>query len=536
MIRSSNPLLLLFCVLVAFNMMAVVMCEEDYYKILGIARNADDAAIKKAFKKMSLKYHPDKNKENPEAAEKQFVKVANAYETLLDPEKRKIYDQYGEEGVKKNMGQQQGGGGNFGNFQDIFNHFWGGQQGGGGGGFGGGGGQFHFNFGGGGGGGHQHHQQHHHQQQQQQEEPENFWENSDVQELSMNEISKYYRRNEVWILYFYKIKDKESKQHKDMIRELAEKLWGIVKVAAINCAADREEALCEDFTMYDVPKIAIVPANLRAEPITYHGPMEFGRISSAAFAQMESFVLLVNDENYESFLKENFDKTIVLSFTQKKVTPALLKVLSKEYKGKLVFGEVRDTNKKLIEKWKITQYPTILVVTDGDIYEGIRYQGEMKKDSIKDFLREFAYTPTKLKRKTGSSGVLQGLNPNLVQQGSCGSNDNNICFLAIINKDSEHKKLLNTLSNLASQYKEDPINFYYVYSQNINYSNTFENVGDFPRVFLLRSKRNKYYEYTGALEEKPLKSYVEMVLSGSGDNQKMKGPVSVTHHAYNEEL
>ena len=77
-----------------------VFCQ-DYYQILGVSRNADDQQIKKAFKKLSLKYHPDKNKGNEDAARQEFVKIANAYETLLDPEKRKIYDQYGEEGVKK---------------------------------------------------------------------------------------------------------------------------------------------------------------------------------------------------------------------------------------------------------------------------------------------------------------------------------------------------------------------------------------------------------------------------------------------------
>jgi len=251
---------------------------------------------------------------------------------------------------------------------------------------------------------------------------------------------------------------------------------------------------------------------------------------------MESYVSFVNDENYEVFIKENFDKQIVLTFTQKKQTPALLKSLSKDYKGKLVFGEVRDTSKKLIQKYKINKFPTMLVVTDGDIYEGIRYEGEMKKDPIKDFLREFAYTTNKLKRKTSSTGVLQGLTPNVLQSGSCGANDNNLCLLAIVNKNSDYKDLLKILSNLAAKYKEDPINFFYVYSQNINYSDTFEDVDGFPKIFILKTKRGRYVEYTGALEEQKLKDYIEMVISGSGGFKKMKGDLSVTHNPYNEEL
>ena len=83
------------------------ICGEDYYKILGVKRNASKQEIKKAFKKLSLKYHPDKNKDNPKRAKEMFIKIANAYEVISDDEKRKIYDQYGEEGVKAN---EQGGG------------------------------------------------------------------------------------------------------------------------------------------------------------------------------------------------------------------------------------------------------------------------------------------------------------------------------------------------------------------------------------------------------------------------------------------
>lgn len=77
----------------------------DFYKVLGVSRSASDADIKKAYKKLSRKYHPDKNKE-PDAEEK-FVEVARAYEVLSDSTKRGIYDRHGEEGVKQHEGGQQ---------------------------------------------------------------------------------------------------------------------------------------------------------------------------------------------------------------------------------------------------------------------------------------------------------------------------------------------------------------------------------------------------------------------------------------------
>ncbi|GAB1597618.1 dnaJ homolog subfamily B member 5-like [Argonauta hians] len=80
---------------------------KDYYKILGLAKNATEDDVRKAYRKMALKYHPDKNK-SPGAEEK-FKEVAEAYEILSDKEKREIYDSYGEEGLRGNVPGGTGG-------------------------------------------------------------------------------------------------------------------------------------------------------------------------------------------------------------------------------------------------------------------------------------------------------------------------------------------------------------------------------------------------------------------------------------------
>ena len=110
------------------SLVILVQCGEDYYKILGVKRNATQDEIKKAFKKLAIKYHPDKNKDNPEKAKAMFTKIANAYEVLSDEDKRKIYDRHGEEGVnehtaRENSGQQGGGFQGFGGFEEMFNSF-----------------------------------------------------------------------------------------------------------------------------------------------------------------------------------------------------------------------------------------------------------------------------------------------------------------------------------------------------------------------------------------------------------------------------
>ena len=76
---------------------------KDYYKILDIDKKADDATIKKAYRKMAMKWHPDKNQDNKTEAEEKFKEISNAYEVLSDPKKKQSYDQFGEEGFNQNF-------------------------------------------------------------------------------------------------------------------------------------------------------------------------------------------------------------------------------------------------------------------------------------------------------------------------------------------------------------------------------------------------------------------------------------------------
>lgn len=105
-------------VLACFLLLLVALLPlvfADYYDTLGVSRDSTESQIKKAYRKLSLKYHPDKDPS--EEAKKKFVECANAYEVLGDEEKRRMYDQYGEDGLKHN-GQQ-----NFHNPFDIFSAF-----------------------------------------------------------------------------------------------------------------------------------------------------------------------------------------------------------------------------------------------------------------------------------------------------------------------------------------------------------------------------------------------------------------------------
>lgn len=112
-----------------------VMAKEDFYKLLGVDKNASDAEIKKSYRRMAMKFHPDRNTDNLEQSEEKFKEIKQAYEILSDPKKRAAYDQFGHAGVDQSMGGGAGGfGGGSGDFGDIFGDVFGDIFGGGGGG------------------------------------------------------------------------------------------------------------------------------------------------------------------------------------------------------------------------------------------------------------------------------------------------------------------------------------------------------------------------------------------------------------------
>ena len=100
--------------------------KRDYYDVLGISKSANDDEIKKAYRTLAKKYHPDVSKETD--AEAKFKEVQEAYDTLSDPQKKASYDQYGHQGNPFGGGQGFGGFGGFGDINDIFSQFFGGGQ------------------------------------------------------------------------------------------------------------------------------------------------------------------------------------------------------------------------------------------------------------------------------------------------------------------------------------------------------------------------------------------------------------------------
>ena len=465
-----------------------IFCGEDYYKLLGVQRSASKAEIRRAFKKLSLKYHPDKNKDNPEKAKAKFIKIANAYEVLNDDKLRKIYDEQGEEGVKQH---QQGGGQHGGNFQDIFNFFFRGAG-------------MHF---------------------QNQEGPErNFFENTDVLTLKMDNISKLLSRRKIWFVYFFKSNNENFENMKNNIKEIANQCYGIFNFGAVNCKDDEE--ICEEYSVYSTPKLLFFPESANESEEEYKGNLDFQSIFKYGAKLMQNFVRVINKDNYNDFMTSYPERYHVLLFTSKKTTPPLFKSLSKDYLNHLNFGEVRQSEKEIIKTFNIDKFPTLMVITNLETNEYDLYKEEMKYDNIKKFLNRYAYK----KMPENKDVRVRELNKNTYERlGMCSNSDNkNICLIFFIDKEKPENEQMLNLENYGNKYKDDHIKVFYL---NINkYKSVFKSFDNEDLNFentsavIVKGKRKKYIAVSKENYEniKEFYNIMDNVLSGGGSFKQMK--------------
>lgn len=155
-------------------------------------------------------------------------------------------------------------------------------------------------------------------------------------------------------------------------------MFGIFQIGAVDCLEDEE--LCEEFTVFETPTIKIFTEYASDEGEVFRGKNDWKSISAAAANKMQSFVNIVTVENYQQFIDQDPQKNKILLFSERKSTSPLFKSVSKIYKDKLLFGEVRKhTEQELFDKFKISQTPTLMALTDPYSYQGEIY----KTDEIK---------------------------------------------------------------------------------------------------------------------------------------------------------
>jgi len=524
-----------------------IYCEDDYYKLLGVKRDASVPEIKKAFRKQAMKWHPDKNKDNPKKAQEMFTKIANAYEVLTDPEKRKIYDLSGEEGIKRS-GQgssEQQWGGNMG-FEDIFSQFFGGGATGGRGGqriefhFGGPGsghrqqgnpGGSFFNFGDFGGfedmfgGQRQGRQQNFGGQrftnggfggfEQEAEKRKKTFENTKVLELGLDNISRFYQSTQGWFIYFYKTYDHTHPSLSEKIIKLADLSDDIYFVSAINC--DENEEVCEEFGILKTPHIYFFKNGHQGGFTEIPQKSTVEEMHAQGINSIENLVEMVNDKNYEDFLTKYPERIKVLLFEKGAAKiPAYFKALSSEYKNQLHFGFLEKmSSQKLFQQYKIENIPTILIIDEIE-GQGKKYEGEFKKVKISRFLMRFRTRTINTK-----TSQVRELNKSLFSKGACQKTDKQLCL--IIFAQSNNDPTIDVLKGISERYSRDNINFYYYLldSKNEEILKAFPEFNkNQDKLIIYKPWRENYVIFSNEVTITNLSEFLDDVLAGGRTTHK----------------
>ena len=521
-------------------------CGEDYYKLLGVKRTATKAEIKKAFKKLSLKYHPDKNKDNPKKAKEMFIKIANAYEVLSNDEKRKIYDQYGEEGVKAN--EQGGGGGahfNFENmgFEDIFNQFFGGggakfefNMGGGenrrqgrSSGFGGFGSIFDTIFGGGGGGfgGFQNGGQSGRQKKTQNGmKDQNYFKNTKVKTIKMKSLTLLFSRKNIWFVYFFRKGDQNYEKYVKTMIEFADKTDGLFNAGAVNCIKDEE--ICEEFEVAETPSIIFFSENEK-DYNKYEGKVDYNSLFNYATKRMSYYVNEISKDKLSDFFAKKPDKYHIILFTSKDSTPSLYKALSKFFINKLIFGEIHKTQTELVELFKIRDFPTLMVMIDEEKNKYEIYKKKMDYENIKSYLNKYA-----TKQKSYTLIKVKEMNYNIYNTlGTCSNSDGkNICLIYLSKEYKPNRKDMQILENIHDKYEKDHIKVFYLnYKKHRNIFKSFDDLNESnSKAVIIKGKRKKYMNLDMDEFDNNIYNAIENIISGGGNFKKMKEDLNLNNN------
>ncbi|KAL0050174.1 hypothetical protein WJX82_005825 [Trebouxia sp. C0006] len=399
--RTFQSIKFAFSVLfVVLNLSCVASVRESkYYDLLGVAHDADEPTIKKAYRKHAMKWHPDRNPDNVEKAEEKFREIAAAYEVLADDEKRKLYDQYGEEGLRP-TGPDGGPGGPGGGFPgggfrfqssgdpfEMFNTFFGG---GGMGGMGGGGGQqkFKMNMGGGGMGG-------------------GGMGGGGIEELLMGAMGgmggmgggmpggmgggmpgggmpggmgggmpgggggrgQRGKRGQ---------QQQQQQQGGGGGGGLYDGDAHVLPLTSTNFPSSKDQSvyLVEFYAPWCGHCKQLAPEWSKVAK-------SFKGIGKVAAVNCEEDKQLCGKHGVKGY-------PTIKSVVNGKLHDYQGDSLSGQYAGKIAFGEARGSNKELSDRLKVDSYPSLLAICNGDESSAQRYEGEFKSGPITSFLEKFS--------------------------------------------------------------------------------------------------------------------------------------------------
>lgn len=474
----------------------------DYYAILGVQENADVPTIKKAYREKSLIYHPDKCETGKEECQSKFIEVSTAYETLSDPEKRKVYNEHGEDGLKPGHQSNE-------QAKAMFRQFFGRepdgdveiiQQGG----------QMMF---------------------REKGEPgpqENIYDDTNVTELTSDVYKSYINeRDEPWVVVFYKPNNDESRAVRPEVIKFADTFRESLKIASVNCR--KERSLCSDASINDFPAVRWFPEAKTAPPEIYDRAVDAKNLGKWANALMPDYTKILEDKRQLRQWLDDAKGPVVLLFTDKSAPPPLWKALSREFRNRAMLGTVCGCDKTgvfktLLQREYDVRIPQIIRLDPlqevGKIAEKFEFQ--MKKDVLSLwFMKNIA-----VGRKAGPAASFKEWSQQRYEAGDCSPSDSQFCFIWL--KAGADAAVEDATRQLAHKYRTDPIKMMWA---NVELSpqllEAFGVEGSEATDFFIafRPKRSRFKVHQGALRFNELDGFVDGVLNGGAPLEgKLKVP------------
>lgn len=497
--------------------------ETKLYRILGVSPNASKEEIARAYRQLAKELHPDKHPEK----EKQFMEVAYAHEVLSDPNKRRIYDQYGIEGLKEaekggftDQNAQHatftqgfpGGFGSFNDFSGIFEQF--GEAG------------YTFHFAGPDGKYRTFRQSSHSAGSY--ASSQSIYGDTDVIQLGENDFDEQIAQLDfMMVINFYNPQCHHCRTMKDDYIELAKKLKRMIPVAAVNCA--KHQNVCRQNLVRNYPKISIYfGSNYGNRRLNYDSNnRHWSAIMNWISENIPSDVEALNEKNFEYFLYDQRIPIIIL-FSDKKNIPLLFKVISREFGKRLRFGIIFSYQRNLIGKFKNKNlsFPAILHLQDPDSLEGEWLKSKLF--SLEYLSLTFSRIVAEHRAASGRYGTqtfFGELTMRRLNNGDCSPNDGQYCFILFkFIKDTnsiKHAQIVDDVKIISKKYRHDPIKITWIDAkQQSQFAKSFglENScrdSDCFKFVAYRPKRKKFKLLDDTINSETLDKFIDSIINGA---------------------
>ncbi|RPB04418.1 thioredoxin-domain-containing protein [Choiromyces venosus 120613-1] len=348
------------------------------------------------------------------------------------------------------------------------------------------------------------------------------------------------------------------KDLKPIYEKAARSLKGLAKVAAIDCDEENNKRLCGEYGVQGFPTLKVFkPGKKKGKPIVedYQGARKAGAIVSHVAELIPNHVTRVTDAKFDDFLSENNETAKAILFTNKGATTPLWKALAIDYLGTMGFAQIRDKEKRAVETFGITKYPTVVLLPGGD-EEGILYEGS---GFSRDALLEFFQATVPLPESTSSSAEPTGETSSSTQEtktatvketpiskpkptipaledqdsltAACLEPKSKTCILAIIPSSKSTDVLTEVYDKLLSRSPAGAFKVYTLSAESTHAQALAEKllmVGDSTKLIALNARRGWLRRFGGDVDnEEDVLSWLDATRLGDGAKEKLPAGVVV---------